>query len=68
VASLRCARKREKVQEGKGGARPHLCCRNRAETLQMCRTPARNSSVVRRRFREGAKGDGGGEMGLLIGV
>jgi hypothetical protein len=32
------------------------------------RSPARNLSVARRRFREGAKGDGGGECGLYIGT
>jgi hypothetical protein len=68
VAIIRCARKRGERSGGKGGAWPHLRCRFRAETLQMRRIPARNFTGLAASRAGGRKGDGGGVLGLLIGV
>jgi hypothetical protein len=62
----KCARGRVE-RRGPEGGRGVL---NRAGIGDGChgylQTPARNRSVARPRFREGAKGDGGGRRGVFI--
>jgi hypothetical protein len=65
---VRCARKREKGQEGKEGLGLTYAADFVRRRLQMRRTPARNSAGLAASRAGGRKGDGGGGHGLLIGV
>jgi hypothetical protein len=65
VAIIRCARKREKVQEGKEGLGLTYAADFERERLQMRQTPARNSAGLAASRAGGRKGDGGGRPGIL---